>query len=277
MNKKSLKKNIVRKNHISNNSSLSNRYDEIFKKGEQKHFTSFLTSGDPSSEALEVLKQIKWKNKKIVDIGCGTGNFAFLASKKGANVLGIDYSEIAIKQAKKKFVQKNLEFKKMNVFELKEKFDVIVSIGTLEHTDNPLKTLKFLKRHLTKNGKLIITSPNWVNPRGYILMTLFHLFDARITLLDLHHFTPVDFIKWSEILNMKLKWKTFDHSWAHGQKLVDDFKKRIPKILSDMGIDNKNKQVKIFLDWIKTNILSFDNSSYHSGAIGLYIFSSKNK
>ena len=108
-------------------------------------------------------------------------------------------------------------------------------------------------------------------------MTLFHLFDARITLLDLHHFTPVDFIKWSEILNMKLKWKTFDHSWAHGQKLVDDFKKRIPKILSDMGIDNKNKQVKNFLDWIKTNILSFDNSSYHSGAIGLYIFSSKNK
>ena len=61
MNKKSLKKNIVRKNHISNNSSLSNRYDEIFKKGEQKHFTSFLTSGDPSSEALEVLKQVKWK------------------------------------------------------------------------------------------------------------------------------------------------------------------------------------------------------------------------
>ena len=108
-------------------------------------------------------------------------------------------------------------------------------------------------------------------------MTLFHLFDARITLFDLHHLTPVDFIKWSEILNMNLKWKTFDHSWAHGQKLVDDFKKRIPKILSDMGIDNKNKQVKNFLDWIKTNILSFDNSSYHSGAIGLYILSSKNK
>jgi len=277
MEKRILKKNMITKNNISNNSSLSKRYDEIFKKGEQKHFTSFLTSGEPSSEALEVLKQIKWKNKKIIDIGCGTGNFAFLASKKGANVLGIDYSETAIKRAQKKFIHKNLEFKKMNVFELKEKFDIIVSIGTLEHTDNPLKTLKFLKCHLTKNGKIIITSPNWTNPRGYILMTLFHLFNARITLLDLHYLTPIDFVKWSKNLNMKLKWKTFDHSWAHGQTLIDDFKKRLPKILSGIGINNKNKEVKIFLDWIKTNVLSFDNSLYHSGAIGLYIFSSNTK
>ena len=67
----------------------------------------------------------------------------------------------------------------MDVFDLKGKFDVIVSIGTLEHTDDPFTTLKFLKRHLSKNGKIIITTPNWTNPRGYMLMTLLHLFDAK--------------------------------------------------------------------------------------------------
>ena len=264
------------KKKLSDNSSLAKHYDQIFKKGEETHFTKFLTSGKSSSEFSEVLKQIQWKNKKIVDIGCGTGNFAFLASKKGANVLGIDYSEIAIKQAKKKFVRENLEFKKMNVFDLEGKFDVIVSIGTLEHTDNPLKTLKFLKRHLSKNGKIIITTPNWTNPRGYMLMTLLHLFNAKITLLDLHYLSPVDFIDWSKKLSMNLKWKTFDYSWAHGPTLVIDFKKRLPKIMSELGF-KKTHEVNNLIGWIKKHIITFDNSLYHSGAIGLYVLTPKTK
>ena len=270
-----MKKTSSKKKVISDNSSLAKQYDKIFQKGEEKHFTKFVTTGKPSSESSEVLKQVQWKNKKIVDIGCGTGNFAFLASKKGANVLGIDYSKTAIEKAKKKYVRKNLEFKKMNVFELKGNFDVIVSIGTLEHTDDPLKTLKFLKRHLSKNGKLIITTPNWTNPRGYMLMTLLHLFDAKITLLDLHYLSPVNFVEWSKKLNMNLKWKTFDYSWAHGQTLINDFKKRIPKIMSELGFNKTNNEVSALINWIKKHVLTFDNSLYHSGAIGLYILTLK--
>lgn len=263
------------KNSVFDNSSLVKHYDQIFKKGEEKHFTKFITTGKPSLESSEVLKQIKWKNKKVVDIGCGTGNFAFLASKKGANVLGIDYSKTAIVQANKKFLRKNLEFKKMDVFELKDKFDVIVSIGTLEHTDDPLKTLKFLKQHLSKNGKIIITTPNWTNTRGYMLITLLHLFDAKITLLDLHYLSPVNFIEWSKKLHMNLKWKTFDYSWAHGTTLVNDFKKRIPKIMSELGFKKTNNEVDDLINWIKKHVLPFDNSLYHSGAIGLYVFTLK--
>ena len=40
------------------NSSLSKHYDDIFTKGEQKHFTSFITSGKPSSEASQIIQQI---------------------------------------------------------------------------------------------------------------------------------------------------------------------------------------------------------------------------
>ena len=38
----------------------------------------------------------------------------------------------------------------MNVNELKGKFDVIVSIGTLEHVDKPLNLLKFFKNPFNK-------------------------------------------------------------------------------------------------------------------------------
>ena len=51
--------------------------------------------------ADEILKETKWKSKKVLDVGCGTGNFALKAAKNGAHVLGIDFAEEAIKIAKK--------------------------------------------------------------------------------------------------------------------------------------------------------------------------------
>jgi len=76
---------------------------------------------------------------------------------------------------------------------------------------------------------------------------------------------------------MDLKWKTFDYSWAHGPTLVKDFKKRLPKIMSELGFKKTDTEINDLIIWIKKHILSFDNSLYHSGAIGLYILKIKNK
>ena len=127
---------------MTKNENLIKFYDRVYKKGERKHFTSFLTQGSPTSEVSEILSEIRWKGKKVLDVGCGTGLFAWSAAKKGANVTGIDFSEEAIKIAKKRQNIANLKFEKKDVKEIKEKFDVIVSIGTLEHMDNPLKILR---------------------------------------------------------------------------------------------------------------------------------------
>ena len=60
------------------------------------------------------------------------------------------------------------------------KYDIIVLVGTLEHMDNPLQVLKVCKKHLNKNGKIIATVPNWLNPRGYVLLTLLKVHIYRI-------------------------------------------------------------------------------------------------
>ncbi len=206
-------------------------------------------------------------------MGCGTGLFSYSIAKKGATVTGIDYSEESINIATKR-KHKNLTFKNADIHDgLNYKYDVIVSLGTLEHMDNPLKILRIFKKHLKKNGKIIITSPNWTNPRGYFLIILFYLFDAPITLADLHYLTPVDFHNWAKKLDMNLKWKTIDQSWAHGPTLIKDFTRRIPNVLRDAGLPNDKKKIKKFISWIKKNILIFNNSLPHSGATGLYIFS----
>ena len=145
---------------------------------------------------------MNWKGKKALDVGCGTGNFAFFAAKNGGKVYAIDYSKKAISEAQKKFAHKNLIFEQKDLRNIKDSYDVIVSNGTLEHMDNPLQVLRFFKKHLTTSGKIIITSPNWTNPRGYILLTLWFLFDAPITLADLHYFTPLDFVKFAKKLKI---------------------------------------------------------------------------
>jgi 2-polyprenyl-3-methyl-5-hydroxy-6-metoxy-1,4-benzoquinol methylase len=262
---------------LKNNKNLKEFYNKVYIKGENKHFTSFLISGSSTSEAKEVLKEVNWSRKKIIDIGCGTGEFAFLAAKKGAIVTAIDYSIDAIKTAKKKFQHKNLEYSVTDAFEIKEKFDVIISLGTLEHMDDPFSALDFYKSLLKKNGKIIITTPNWTNPRGYVLMTLYHLFSSPITLADLNYLTPVNHKEWAKKLDLSLKWRTIERSWGHGDILIKDFERRIPKVLSDSKLLNKKKNVESLIKWLEDYVLPLDNSLPQSGAVGLYVYSNNIK
>lgn len=253
------------------NKNLEKFYENVYKKGEEKHYTT------TSSEPYETLKKLSWKNKSVLDVGCGTGLFSYLAAKKGANVIGIDYSKEAILIAQTKYSHKNLLYKNIDIKNIhNEKFDVIVSLGVLEHMDNPLQMLKLFKKHLTPKGKIIITSPNWTNPRGYMLLILYFLFEAPITLADLHYLTPIDFKKWSKKLDMTLKWETFDFSWGNGDILIKDFKKRIPIVLSDMKLRVDTKKINNLLKWIENNVVIFNNELPHSGATGIYIYSQKN-
>ena len=254
---------------MKNNEELAQFYNKVYVKGEKKHFTIKRESAS-LSEIKEVLKQVSWKGKKVLDVGCGTGLFAFNAAKKGAIVLGIDFSTEAIQIAQSQYVHKNLKFEATDVNKIKDKFDVIVSNGTLEHMDNPLKTLRLLKNHLNKNGCIVITSPNWTNPRGHMLIPLMLLFDAPITLVDLHYFTPIDFKNFAKTLDMKLFWKTFDRSWGHGKILIKDFKKRIPNVLHDAKLPNDKKKINLLIKWIENNISLMNNDLPHSGATGLY-------
>lgn len=259
---------------MKKNKELKQFYDKVYIKGEKKHFTTYRESS-PTSDVREVLKQISWKSKKVLEVGCGTGLFSFSVAKKGGNVLGIDYSFKAIELAKSKYSHSNLNFQQIDVNQIKEKFDVIVSNGTLEHMDDPLKTLKLFKRHLNPKGHIIITSPNWTNPRGYILLTLLHLFKAPITLADLHYFTPIDFQNFAKKLKMNMTWKTFDRSWSHGDVMIKDFERRIPNVLRDAKLPNDKKPIKIFITWLKKNVTPLNNDLPQSGVTGLYHFKLK--
>lgn len=261
---------------IKKNKDLVGFYDAVYKKGENKHYTKLLFKKGsnllPIDES-EVLSALDWKGKTVLDVGCGTGLMASEIAKAGAKkVIGIDFSSDAISTAQSNHSRENLSYRVENIKKHKGSYDIVISLGTLEHMDKPFEILKLLKKHLNPGGIILITSPNWSNPRGYILQTLRFLFDAPITLADLHYLTPIEFEIWAKKLNMKLAWKTFDFEWAQGEKLLKDFKRRLPNVLRDIGITGKEKEIKNFIEWIKNHILTLRHDDAWNGATGLYIF-----
>ena len=252
---------------MKKNIQLKKIYNNTFKKQDRVRETE---------EFKEVLKLISWRNKQILDVGCGTGKLAYLISKKGGNVKGIDYSKSAIKVAKKKYQNPNLKYELIDASKkILGKYDVIISVGTLEHMDNPYLMLKKLKNNLKPSGKIIITSPNWANMRGFILMTLYFLLEAPITLADLHYLTPVDFMNWSKKLKLNLTWKTIEYSWGSEKKLIQDLNVRLPRIFQGTGLQIRKENIKNLLNWLNHKVIPLENSSQISGAIGLYILSNQ--
>ncbi|MEK7100200.1 MAG: class I SAM-dependent methyltransferase [Patescibacteria group bacterium] len=103
------------------------------------------------------------KNKKVLDIGCWTGQYEQLASKYTKSITGIDPGIEAIKTAKrlvpkaKFFVGDALNLKFKNA-----SFDTVTMMDVIEHipSGTEAKCLREVKRILKPNGYLIISTPN---------------------------------------------------------------------------------------------------------------------
>lgn len=106
---------------------------------------------------LNLINEVS-KGKKILDYGCGVGDYLEFMQKNGYDVLGMEPNEAARKIAQTKIGQSKVistELKNIN-----EKFDVITLWHVLEHIPNLNEIIGELKNHLRDNGVLIIAVPN---------------------------------------------------------------------------------------------------------------------
>ncbi len=97
-----------------------------------------------------------FKNKSILDFGCGTGEF--LAKIKNAKLLyGVEIRKDCIKKIVRKYP--NIKVYE-DVKNINQKFDFITMFHVLEHIEYQIQTLKKLKFNLKNKGKLIIEVPH---------------------------------------------------------------------------------------------------------------------
>ncbi len=115
-------------------------------------------------DILEIINK-EAKGKKIIDIGCGYGNFLGFCHKNGYEATGVEPGRQAVEYIKNKFnlsvYQTNIEdFVKMT----KEKYHVAVLLDVLEHMREPYKILTDVRDNILEDeGILVVRTPNEFN------------------------------------------------------------------------------------------------------------------
>jgi SAM-dependent methyltransferase len=96
---------------------------------------------DPSPYAVKFLNQLKHlvPGGRLLDVGCGEGRHAIVASRMGFKVMGIDYERLALNRARR-FAEARgaieIVFRRANILCLPPSysgFDIVLDYGCLHH------------------------------------------------------------------------------------------------------------------------------------------------
>lgn len=99
------------------------------------------------------------KNLKVLDVGCGAGQFLRWCSKIGHDVVGAEVSKNIVDQLKEKgFNVLNKSLQQLSKQEIQ--YDWVVCIDVIEHLKEPLKALEQLAKLIKPGGQLAIQTPN---------------------------------------------------------------------------------------------------------------------
>tara|TARA_B100000787_G_scaffold163590_1_gene145371 strand:+ start:1091 stop:1669 length:579 start_codon:yes stop_codon:yes gene_type:complete len=116
-----------------------------------------------SNSTVDFLKNTVDKDVKVLDLGCSSGELSYLLSIYCKSIIGIDYDEKLISEAKLKYKEiDNLTFKVGIIPDILknnfEYFDLIVCSHIIEHIDDYESLLKELKKY---GKKIYIEVPDF--------------------------------------------------------------------------------------------------------------------
>ena len=151
----------------------------------------FALEGEPRHQPLYlnfVLAQLRSNPgvKRVLDVGCGDGNFTASLADAGYQMLGLDGNAEIISAATKsypavRFAQASAYDDFAGAFD-DELFDAVVSIEVIEHLYSPREFVRRVHDALRPNGLFIVTTPYW----GYLknlLLALTNRTDRALTSL----------------------------------------------------------------------------------------------
>lgn len=99
------------------------------------------------------------KGKWVLDAGCGSGRFAEIVLKTGANVIALDYSNAVDACYENLKQNENLLVVQGDIYNLpfeRSSFDYVYSLGVLQHTPDVKKSFDCLVEMLKVNGKYCV-------------------------------------------------------------------------------------------------------------------------
>ena len=202
--------------------------------------------------------------QKILDIGCATGYFgSYLKNNFNADVVGVDYLDYHINEAKKLEVYSDLIKLDLNSFtnELEKYtsyFDRIILADVLEHLINPMEVLTKLSKLLKDDGEFLIDVPNIAHSTiKYNLLSN----DFKYTPMGLLDNTHIHFFTINSLINElsenKFIIEDMEFIFLSTDQTYDqdvDYSRYTPEIIDFIENDNESYIYQIFVVFKKSNL-----------------------
>lgn len=150
----------------------------------------------------------KFGNRKdisILDVACGDGALSLRLYDTGfSNIDGIDKELKPSLKGSINIINLDLnDYIKMKSFaEYSKRYDLILSIETIEHLENPWEFMRFLNKILKPEGTIILSMPNVNSLRSkisFLIKDRFFQFDEAA--LKYFHINPISTFEFETISN----------------------------------------------------------------------------
>jgi 2-polyprenyl-3-methyl-5-hydroxy-6-metoxy-1,4-benzoquinol methylase len=147
--------------------------------------SSYYQFEDINNAIIRLFRNARQSDRKlgsVLDLGCGRARLGLEVERLGYTVAGIDNNPVACATARTRISEVvELDFMKLDAVAAAlngRQFDWIMAADVLEHSAEPQAALRFYRRFLKPDGRLIVSLPNvavWDNR----FRLLFGRFDYR--------------------------------------------------------------------------------------------------
>lgn len=111
-----------------------------------------------------------FKDKLILDLGCGSGNNCFEINyyTKTKQSIGVDINqeliEYASQQAEELELSQIINFYHEDILSFKknEKYDVVILFDILEHINDPSQIFRFIQKNISEQGIVLVSVPTYL-------------------------------------------------------------------------------------------------------------------
>lgn len=132
--------------------NLYKNYEDVV----DEQYLRYVKSIELSSQVILPIIKNYISSGKVLDVGCATGEFLSVARKFGYDVEGLELSRWSSSIASKKGIKIFRERLNSLAKKFSDRYEVITLFGVIEHFENPLEEMSYIKKLLKPGGLLVI-------------------------------------------------------------------------------------------------------------------------